>query len=47
MARRLFTRIVDALRFPEDDPVHFHADNSERPSVCYDARCTRPRLSIQ
>jgi hypothetical protein len=46
MARRLFNRIAEALRVPEDDTVHFHSDSGDRPTVCYDGRCTRPRLSI-
>jgi hypothetical protein len=33
---------VDEYREPE---VHFHAQ-TDRPEVCYDERCARPRLTL-
>jgi hypothetical protein len=33
---------VDEYREPE---VHFHAQ-TDRPEVCYDERCARPRLNL-
>ena len=45
MARRLLSAIADALRFPEDDVVHFHQGAGGTPAACYDTACGRPRLS--
>jgi hypothetical protein len=45
MARRLLTRIADALRLPEDEPVHFHQGAGGLPAACYDTACSSPRLS--
>jgi hypothetical protein len=47
MARRLFSAIADALRFPEDDTVHFHQGAGGLPAACYDTACSRPRLSTE
>ena len=46
------TRIISALnsilRLGEREaPVHFHSTAYEdQPEVCYDERCSRPRLSV-
>ena len=42
---RLISTLNSILR-PERDVVHFHASSyADRPEVCYDERCSRPRLS--
>ena len=44
------TRIINALnsilRPERDDAVHFHStEYADRPEVCFDHTCSRPRLS--
>jgi hypothetical protein len=45
MARRLLTRLVTALRFPEAEAVHYHTAAGGLPAACSDPECIRPRLS--
>jgi hypothetical protein len=45
MPRRLLSAIVDALRLPEPELVHFHRADGV-PAACYDQRCPHPRLSV-
>jgi hypothetical protein len=42
---RFISAITNALRAPgAGDPVHFHKGPGHQPEVCYDERCSRPRL---
>ncbi len=43
---RIITTLNSILRPERDDVVHFHASSyAERPEVCHDQSCSRPRLS--
>jgi hypothetical protein len=43
---RIISTLNRILRPERDDVVHFHASSyAERPEVCYDDTCSRPRLS--
>ena len=43
---RIISTLNSILRPERDDVVHFHASSYEdRPEVCYDHSCSRPRLS--
>ena len=43
---RIISALNSILRPERDDVVHFHASSYEdRPEVCYDHSCSRPRLS--
>jgi hypothetical protein len=43
---RLISALNSILNPQRDEVVHFHASSyAERPEVCHDRACTRPRLS--
>ena len=43
---RLISTLNSILNPTRDEVVHFHASSyADRPEVCYDERCSRPRLS--
>lgn len=48
MALRILARLADAFRddASDDEPVHFHQGPHSEPTVCYDAHCSSPRLSV-
>lgn len=47
MTRRLVQWFTDALREPEPElRPHFHQGPESTPAVCYDERCSLPRLDV-
>jgi hypothetical protein len=47
MARRVIQWIANAVRDPYTEPLpHFHQGPESTPAICYDARCSSPRLDV-
>ena len=47
MARRVIQWIANAVRDPYKEPqAHFHQGPQSTPAVCYDPRCSSPRLDV-
>ena len=43
---RIISTLNSILRPEREEAVHFHATSyADRPEVCYDHTCSRPRLS--
>ena len=47
MTRRVVQWFADVLRGPNAEPYpHFHKGPESTPAVCYDERCSSPRLDV-